>query len=101
MLSCELGEITGQIPHQGNCMTANNSKFICDHNNPKSIELIRSVHSSASIVPTLLIQNNKNIDFDPVKAVWQYWQVRKHTHMNTALFSFMNGSSISRQFFSD
>ena len=44
---------------------------------------------------------NKNIEFYPVKAVWKYWQVRKHTNINTALFPFMDGSSISRQFFSN
>ena len=42
-----------------------------------------------------------DIDFCPVKVVWEYWKIRKHTNMNTALFSFMDGSSITRQFFSD
>jgi len=61
-----VGEITEQIPPQGNCMTANNLKSICDdHNNPHSIEikLDQYKHSSVSNIPTLLIQNNKNIDF--------------------------------------
>ena len=65
------------------------------------IKLDQYKHSSASNIPTLLIKNNKNIDFYTVKAVWEYWQIRKHTNMNTVLFSFMDGSSISRQFLSD
>ena len=80
-----VGEITGRLPPQENCMTANNLNFICDDcNNPHSIEikLDQYKHSSASNIPTLLIQTNTNIELCPVKAVWEYWQIRKHTKKN-------------------
>ena len=63
-----VGEITGRLPPQENCMTANNLNFICDDcNNPHSIEikLDQYKHSSTSNIPTLLIQTNTNIEFCP------------------------------------
>jgi hypothetical protein len=63
-----VGEITGRLPPQENCMTANNLNFICDDcNNPHSIKikLDQYKHSSTSNIPTLLIQTNTNIEFCP------------------------------------
>jgi hypothetical protein len=63
-----VGEITGRLPPQENCMTANNLNFICDDcNNPHSIKikLDQYKHSSTSNIPTLLIQTNTNIELCP------------------------------------
>ena len=35
----------------------------------------------------------------PVMALWEYWQLRKHIDLHAPLFSFMDDSILSCQFF--
>ena len=100
-----VGEITGCTPPKGNCLCANTIKFNLDNNNqPISIHLHMSQfkHSDRKHLPILVLQRNlDNSEICPVMALWTYWQFRKHSNLEEPLFSFMDGSQVSRHFFSE
>ena len=101
-----IGEITGPIPPKGNSLALGNVKFIFDRTNtPSAVEIHTSQfkHSSGKHIPVLLVQSNELPgNMCPVKALWDYLQIRGHeTKKEQPLFSFMNNGVVSRKFFTD
>ena len=60
-------------------------------------------HSSGKHIPVLLVQSNELPgNMCPVKALWDYLQIRGHeTKKEHPLFLFMNNEVVSRKFFKD
>lgn len=101
-----IGGITGPIPPKGNSLALGNVKFIFDRTNtPSAVEIHTSQfkHSSGKHIPVLLVQSNELPgNMSPVKALWDYLQIRGHeTKKEQPLFSFMNNGVVSRKFFTD
>jgi hypothetical protein len=70
--------------------------------NQKSIQLTIP-HSKHSVSPTTLLipQNPQNLLLCPVRVLEKFIQLRQHESMEAPLFSFMDGSPVSRQFFTN
>ena len=98
LLACHafllIGEVTGTIPPQRNWT-----------NTPSAVEIQMSQlkHSSGKHIPVLLVQSNELPgNMCPVKALWDYLQIRGHeTKKEQLLFSLMNNEVVSRKIFKD
>ena len=101
-----VGEITGQLPPNGNNLQLNNIKFTFDNSQlPIAIEIRMSYfkHSSGKHIPVLLVQQNTSQnDLCPGKVLWEYLKLRI-ANMNSPqlLFSVMDDLPLSRQFFTN
>ena len=101
-----VGEITGQLPPNGNNLQLNNIKFTFDNSQlPIAIEIRMSYfkHSSGKHIPVLLVQQNTSqTDLCPGKVLWEYLKLRM-ANMNSPqlLFSVMDDLPLSRQIFTN
>lgn len=89
-----------------NSLALGNIKFIFDWTNtPSAVEIQMSQlkHSSGKHIPVLLVQSNELPgNMCPVKALWDYLQIRGHeTKKEQPLFSLMNNEVVSRKIFKD
>lgn len=95
-----VGEITKTGKLNQRFLLVKHINFTACPNQENSIELTIP-HCKHSIRPTSL-QISRNLEnplLCPVRAVQYFMQIRKHTSPNEALFSFMDGNPVSRQFF--
>lgn len=97
-----VGEITKTGKLNQHFLLVKHINFTACPNQENSIELTIP-HCKHSIRPTSL-QISRNLEnplLCPVRAVQYFMQIRKHTSPNEALFSFMDGNPVSRQFFTE
>jgi hypothetical protein len=97
-------DVTGPLPPKGNILRLNNIKFVFDASLiPTAVEIHMSQfkHSYGKHTSILHAQENKlQKDLCPVKALWDYLQLRTVKDIGSfkPLFSFMDELPLSRQF---
>lgn len=97
-----VGEITKTGKLNQHYLLLKHIKISDSPNKESSIELTIP-HCKHSIRPTSLHirQNLENSLLCPVIPLQHFMQIRKHSSQKEALFSFMDGNPVSRQFFTD
>ena len=94
-----IGEITGSKGKMKNSILRENLTFV-GQPEPSALHLtlINFKHSAGKHTPTFVIKASEQPNLCPVRAMKEYCDLR--AHLSGPLFSFMDGTPISRKFFS-
>jgi len=96
-----IGEFTQSKGKNDHTLQVQSIKFDHKTSGSSSFELTMNSFKHSTGKPHILYveSNKKDPEMCPVKALWHYFQVRKPT--SGPLFSFMDGSAVSRAFFTE